>query len=793
MTTANLIAPETDQIILSWSKRGIDTLERKAAEKIISAILIYRFSTQQPSSQQKAEQFIADVNNACADIDGVPDNFGENVLSFLSSSVFKGGKRSAARDFLVNQEIDLMIRKFIATSQLRAGAGEEKAASRQAREIARKIKSAFGIDYSKELKQRELSIRFRALSQRIELLSKSSGIHPARKEVLGKMVIALRNFEISENQIAFAKDFNQHRWALPEHLQIEVSKMVGYLKEITPAENGIIGHRATENVSSLTALWDAAWLGLAKFKMKAICATYGKYLDSRISHYQKKIAQSGSPDGLAEKRVQEIDGYKQRIENYKKQFNKYSYFNYEISKYAKIERQINQLSIQIARLSLRDEKKKISLQANLLDLRNKLERVKQRTLQSGTAEPIAYSDDLINFVQAQPSTIEKISIFNTGHAGNLIAIPGKDQKPVLVITDPMFDDAHKTYPAETQIPVIAAGELYIPAVDYIFISHNHMDHVSPNSIKMLLEKNPGLHVIVPGGCTNEFIQYGVSADRIIAACQWGMTIPLDSTATMQITPAVHWSGSPRENAGINMSGVMSCVITSSTSKEDVFYAGDTANFAPVLRQEIDSALNPEHSAIYLLPSGPNFPNKHMKSTHQNTAAQSYFALSSAAAAEQRWEHLAASLEINAFIDAAASLEPLVLPFKTMLTHHNQIHFGEDRYNETLYIHCKQMILLNKQLSPAQLREMAKLDRGNSFIYLETAELLEKIHTLYSDSPQQMVNVHLAAANYMLNHIQSPVIGGKMLSSTGEVCAANVAALKQQMHQAAYEFSRVLAN
>lgn len=760
-----------------------------AAEKIIAAILKYKFSKQHLSGAQKAEEFIAEVNQACESVDGAPDNFGKHLRDFLSSRAFKGGKHSAARDFFADQEIDLIIRKFLSASQPRADIDEEKAASRQAREIARKIKSAFGIDYSKELKQRELSIRFRALSPRIELLSKSSGIHPARKEVLEKIIAALGNFEISENQITFARDFNQHRWALPEHLQTEVSQMVGHLRDIAPAENGIIGHRASENVSSLTALWDAAWLGLAKFKMKAICATYGKYLDLRIAHYQRKIAQSGSTDSLPGNRTQEIADYERRIENYKRQFNKYSYFNYEISKYAKIERQINQLSIQMARLSLRDEKKKISLQASLQDLQHKLDRKKQRSLQSGTAEPIAYSNDLIHFVQAPPATIEQISIFNTGHAGNLIAIPGKDRKPVVVITDPMFDDAHKTYPAETQIPVIAAGESHIPAVDYIFISHNHMDHVSPNSIKMLIEKNPGLHIIVPGGCTSEFIHYGISADRIIAACQWGMTIPLDATATMQITPAVHWSGSPRENAGINASGVMSCVISSAISKEDVFYAGDTANFAPVLRQEIDSALNPEHSAIFLLPSGPNFPHRHMKSTHQNTAAQSHFALPSVAATgEQRWEHLSESLEINGFIDQAAGLEPLALPFKIMLTHHNQIHFGEDRYNETLYIHCKQMILLKKQLPPARLREMARLDPRNRFIYLETAELLEKIRTLYSDSPQPITNAYLAAANYMLNHIQSPAIGGKMLTSTGEVCAANVLALKQHMHQAAYEFS-----
>ncbi|MYM41352.1 MBL fold metallo-hydrolase [Duganella qianjiadongensis] len=780
---------KADALLLSWAAQGPASAEHSAAENIIAALLKYKFVKQDINSSRKRERLISEIEHACRGIDHVPHNFGEMVADYLSGPAFKNGKSAAAQAFLSNPHIDRIVRRHLATSQCDAMAVNGKTETRHAREIARKIKAAFRIDYSNEIKQRELSTRFRSLAPRIELMSKTAGISGTRKAVLQQMAASLANFEISAQRIDFAQEFNRQRWALPEALQIEISQMVGDLKDLAPIHEGIIGHRATENVHSLTALWDAAWLGLAKFKMKAICATYGSYLDMRISRYQGKLNRLTTASSEHKDYAREINEYKSKIDGYIKKYNQYSYFNYGIGKYAKLERQINQLAIQIPQLTLKDEKKKNLLLANLQALQGKLSRLNARSQYGVASAPIAYTQDLIRFVKDNPATITETAIFNIGHAGNVIAVPGQDNKPIVIITDPMLDDAHKAYPAETQIPIMSDGELYVPRADYIFISHNHMDHVHPHSIKMLIEKNPAAHIIVPAGCTEEFVQYGVSADRIIAACQWGMSIPLDSATTLQITPAVHWSGSPRENAGINMSGVMSCIISSFSSKQDVFYAGDTANFPSTMQQEIDNTFNGEHSKIFLLPSGPNYPNKHMKSTHQNTAAQSYFGLPlNAGASEMRLEHLSEALDINAFIDQAAAQAPLALPFRTVLTHHNQIHFGEDRYNETLYIHCKQMILLKDHLPPTQLREMAKRDRRNSFIYTETAILLERMQQLYNASGLATENIYLATANHLLNHIQSPAIGGQMLTGSADICATNVAALKKNMNQAAYEFS-----
>jgi L-ascorbate metabolism protein UlaG (beta-lactamase superfamily) len=781
-----------------------DPKHQEAGEQIIGLLLEYKFVKKDFSREKERLALVENINQVCAaaGLEGIKGLNGYACLELVThrSHVARQGLPKTFSDLLDAKEARTLIQSFLNRRDPHVPEQENRARTETCQVIARALRSQKNMAFDDEVAMRALSDDVQSLRTQLRPLVNTTGITETRQRALAAMLDSLDKFDAGSNRIDFARQFNDTRWALPEQLQLEASRLVGCVKGILP-NAGIVEHRPSTHVSSPVALWDTVWLGMAKFKMKAICATYGKYLDLRIKACQKRLEGRGSDEtaSSATDSQPEMQQLRQQIAKYKREYNKYSYFRHGLAPYAKLDRKINKVGVEIASLPITEVKKKIELQKSL-DLL-KAERTRMTAADAADDAPSPeprYSQDLANFVKSPPAVIDNALVFNTGHAGNLIVVPGQDGKPISVITDPMFDDAQSAYPAETQIPLMSDGVAQVPSVDFIFISHNHMDHVNPESLRLLIKKNPAVQVIVPGGCCEEFVEYGVDANRIISACQWGMTVPLDPSTTLCVTPAVHWSGSTRAKAGINDSGVISCVVTSTTSQEDVFYAGDTAELLPDLRQEVDKAFTENHRKVFLLPSGPNYPRQHMQSTHQSTAAQVHFGLPDLADGAANQAATVPAVRIPdtdpiAFAQRAAQsgLTP-ERPDRTVLTHHDQIHFGADRFGETTYILCKQLMLLAEGLGTAELQHAAARDRDNAFIYRETAVLLEKMSRDASRRNLSWTGEHLrlAAADHLLSQVQAPLIGAGMAVELGDVRQLNLAALERGMAQAQHEFRNV---
>jgi L-ascorbate 6-phosphate lactonase len=54
-----------------------------------------------------------------------------------------------------------------------------------------------------------------------------------------------------------------------------------------------------------------------------------------------------------------------------------------------------------------------------------------------------------------------------------------------------------------------------PAADYIFCTHEHLDHLDPSSLKLLAQSSPEAQIIVPRPIVEQVLALGVGSERIV--------------------------------------------------------------------------------------------------------------------------------------------------------------------------------------------------------------------------------------------------------------------------------------
>lgn len=123
-----------------------------------------------------------------------------------------------------------------------------------------------------------------------------------------------------------------------------------------------------------------------------------------------------------------------------------------------------------------------------------------------------------------------------GHSSYFIQADGKK-----ILVDPVFSGAAS--PLSFTTPAFQGTDRYsvddMPAIDYLFISHDHWDHLDYRTIKLLREKVG--KVITGLGTGAHFERWGYSAQQLIE-CDWNDTIQLDHGFGVTILPARHFSG-----------------------------------------------------------------------------------------------------------------------------------------------------------------------------------------------------------------------------------------------------------
>lgn len=111
---------------------------------------------------------------------------------------------------------------------------------------------------------------------------------------------------------------------------------------------------------------------------------------------------------------------------------------------------------------------------------------------------------------------------------------------ITIITDPVFGDSGagplslgpSPFPYENSYSLDD-----LPEIDYVFISHDHYDHLDMNTVKELKDSE----FLVPLGIKNHLLEWGIG-DANIQELDWYDEVNLSSELQVAFTPARHFSG-----------------------------------------------------------------------------------------------------------------------------------------------------------------------------------------------------------------------------------------------------------
>lgn len=151
-----------------------------------------------------------------------------------------------------------------------------------------------------------------------------------------------------------------------------------------------------------------------------------------------------------------------------------------------------------------------------------------------------------------------------GHSSYFIQLDGKK-----ILVDPIFSG--RSSPVKFTTKSYKGSDVYttedIPGIDYLFVSHDHWDHLDYETI---IKLKPKIKKIITGlGVGAHLEHWGYSNDLIIE-CDWNEEVILDNGFKVNTAPARHFSG-----RGIKRNQVlwMSFVFTSPCMK--IYIGGDS--------------------------------------------------------------------------------------------------------------------------------------------------------------------------------------------------------------------------
>ena len=118
-----------------------------------------------------------------------------------------------------------------------------------------------------------------------------------------------------------------------------------------------------------------------------------------------------------------------------------------------------------------------------------------------------------------------------GHSTFLIQVNG-----VNILTDPIFGDSTSLFP-RILTPGISLAQL--PPIDYVLISHNHLDHMDADALTFLKERYKRCRYLVPLGDKPWFDKRGFTHVREYT--WWQEDLFAQDGITFTFLPAFHWS------------------------------------------------------------------------------------------------------------------------------------------------------------------------------------------------------------------------------------------------------------
>jgi L-ascorbate metabolism protein UlaG (beta-lactamase superfamily) len=151
-----------------------------------------------------------------------------------------------------------------------------------------------------------------------------------------------------------------------------------------------------------------------------------------------------------------------------------------------------------------------------------------------------------------------------GHSSYYMQLHGKR-----ILVDPVFSGNASPLPGT--VKAFAGTDRYtvedLPAIDYLFISHDHYDHLDYETITKLKSK---VGTVICGlGVGSHFEQWGYDSATVLER-DWYESIEFDSVFTVHVTPARHFSG-----RGFSRNNTLWCSYVLETPSLKIYVGGDS--------------------------------------------------------------------------------------------------------------------------------------------------------------------------------------------------------------------------
>jgi L-ascorbate metabolism protein UlaG (beta-lactamase superfamily) len=163
-----------------------------------------------------------------------------------------------------------------------------------------------------------------------------------------------------------------------------------------------------------------------------------------------------------------------------------------------------------------------------------------------------------------------------GHSSYFMQLDGKK-----FLVDPVLSG--NASPVKFTTKSFPGSDIYsaedIPEIDYLFISHDHWDHLDYETVRKI---NPKVKKVITGLGTGAHLEYwGYDTARIMEK-DWNEHVELEEGFTVHVVPARHFSG-----RGFKRNGTLWVSFLLSTPATKIFIGGDSGyddHFAKIGQQ-----------------------------------------------------------------------------------------------------------------------------------------------------------------------------------------------------------------
>ncbi len=191
------------------------------------------------------------------------------------------------------------------------------------------------------------------------------------------------------------------------------------------------------------------------------------------------------------------------------------------------------------------------------------------------------------------------------HSTFLIEIDG-----LKMLTDPIWSERCSPIPFVGPKRHHAPGKSIdeLPKVDFVFISHDHYDHLDRASVRKLHNKFPEITWKIPRGLKKWFKRMKI--DNVIEFDWWDTHTLGENNMTVTAVPSQHFSG--RHPFSVNKSLWNGYVIEFHNMGKKLYFAGDTG-YNNIQFNEIGNVFG--KMDLSLIPIGAYSPKKFMQTVH----------------------------------------------------------------------------------------------------------------------------------------------------------------------------------